>query len=133
MGQHRGEYDLSGRFMKPGSSSGSLGSGSVVNNATLGFNRSDDLSVANAISGTGELVQSGSNTLTLTTNNTYSGTTTISAGTLVLQNDAPNPTSKTFAGAGALRIESAGASFSSAFSTSGWNFGSTLSAQLNRQ
>ena len=25
MGQHRGEYDLSGRFMKPGSSSGSLG------------------------------------------------------------------------------------------------------------
>ncbi len=38
---------------------GSLGSGAVINNATLTFQRSDALSVANAISGTGTINQAG--------------------------------------------------------------------------
>ncbi len=111
-----------------GSTSGTLGSGAVTNNATLSFNRSDDVTVTNAISGTGALTKLGSNTLTLTANNTYAGTTTINGGTLVLQHDAPNPTSKTFAGTGALRIESVGTTFTSALDTSTWNFGNQLTS-----
>ncbi|MEB0174977.1 autotransporter-associated beta strand repeat-containing protein, partial [Undibacterium sp. CCC3.4] len=62
--------------------SGSLGLGAVSNNATLLFNRSDTLNVANAISGTGALTQSGSGTLRLSGTNTYSGATSVTAGTL---------------------------------------------------
>ena len=83
-----------------GGTTGSLGTGAVTNNGTLTFNRSDDVSVANLISGTGALVKEGSATLTLTSNNTYSGTSTINAGTLVLQNDAPNAISRTLAATG---------------------------------
>ena len=54
----------------------------VVDNTTLTFNRSNALTVANVISGTGTVVQAGAGTTTLTGANTYSGTTTITAGTL---------------------------------------------------
>ena len=111
-----------------GGTNGSLGTASVVNNGTLSFNRSDDVTISNTISGTGLLTKLGANTLTLTANNTYNDVTTIDAGTLILQHNAPNPTSKTFTGTGALVIESSGTAFTSAFSTLGWNFGTTLSA-----
>ncbi len=65
-----------------GGASGSLGTGAVVNNATLAWNRSDAITVANVISGTGSIAHEGSGTLTLTGANTYTGTTTIGAGTL---------------------------------------------------
>jgi outer membrane autotransporter protein len=65
-----------------GGTSGSLGSGTVNNNAALVFNRSDSVVVSNAISGVGSLTQAGSGTLTVVGNNTYSGSTVISAGTL---------------------------------------------------
>ena len=61
---------------------GTLGTGAVINNAALAFNRSDALTVANIISGTGTLTQTGTGTTTLTGTNTYTGGTTISAGTL---------------------------------------------------
>ena len=64
-----------------GGATGSI-EGNVTNNATLAFNRSDDLTYANVISGTGAVTKSANNTLTFTGNNTYSGGTTISAGTL---------------------------------------------------
>ena len=67
-----------------GGTSGSLGTGAVVNHAGLAFNRSDALTVGNAISGTGSVTQSGTGTLTLTGASTYSGTTIIGAGTLAL-------------------------------------------------
>ena len=54
----------------------------MINNAALAFNRTGALTVANAISGTGAVNQVGTSTTSLTGNNTYSGTTTISAGTL---------------------------------------------------
>ena len=60
--------------------------GDVVDNATLDFNRSDDLIFAGDISGTGALTKSRANTLTLTGDNSYTGGTTISAGTLQLGN-----------------------------------------------
>ena len=69
-------------------SGGTTGSvaGNIVDNAALIFNRSDALTYAGVISGTGSLTQAGAGTLTLTGANTYTGTTTISAGTLQLGN-----------------------------------------------
>ncbi len=66
-----------------GGATGSLPSGSVVNNAALLFNRSGSLTVAAAISGTGSVEQVGPGITSLTSNsNTYSGPTRISSGTL---------------------------------------------------
>ncbi|HZL78297.1 MAG TPA: autotransporter-associated beta strand repeat-containing protein, partial [Candidatus Limnocylindrales bacterium] len=66
-----------------GSTAGAtLGNGNVVNKASLVFNQPDNYDFTNVISGTGNLTQLGSSTLTLSGNNTYSGTTLISAGTL---------------------------------------------------
>lgn len=56
--------------------------GGIVNNATLTLNGNLPFTTANNISGTGGLVQSGSNAVTLTGTNTYSGTTTITGGFL---------------------------------------------------
>jgi autotransporter-associated beta strand protein len=96
--------------------------------ANLTVNTNNDLgSIGGVISGTTNFIKEGTGTFTLTQNNTYSGNTTINAGTLVLQNNAPNPTNKTFNGPGALRIESTGTAFTGVFSTSGWSFGATLS------
>ncbi len=68
-----------------GGTSGSISSTSgVTNNATLAYNRSDDITASYAISGTGALIKNGAGTLTLTNNNTYSGSTTVSVGTLNL-------------------------------------------------
>ncbi|AEG31982.1 two-partner secretion domain-containing protein [Thiomicrospira cyclica] len=74
----------------------------------------------------GNLVIDNTGTVFLTRNNTYTGNNTINAGTLVLRNDNPDPSSKSFTGAGLLRIESDDDSFTSAFNTNGWTFGSAL-------
>jgi autotransporter-associated beta strand protein len=58
--------------------------GNVTNNGTLAFNRSDSFTAANLISGTGAVTKLGSGTLTLANNNTYTGATTISDGTVVI-------------------------------------------------
>lgn len=52
--------------------------------ATLAFKRSDDLQYANLISGAGQLRQDGAGTLTLAADNTATGNTVISRGTLQL-------------------------------------------------
>ena len=65
-----------------GGTTGSLGNGNISNNAAVNFAQPDDRSVNGVISGTGQVVQQGSATLTLTKDNNYSGSTTISSGTL---------------------------------------------------
>ena len=70
-----------------GSTTGSLGTGSVTNNATLTFIRSDAITQSGNITGTGSLTQAGAGTLTLSGNNTYTGNTTVTAGTLQIGHD----------------------------------------------
>lgn len=69
-----------------GGTTGTLGTGAIVNNGTLAINRSDNVGLSSPISGTGNLVQMGTAILSLTANNTYSGTTTISSGALSVGN-----------------------------------------------
>jgi fibronectin-binding autotransporter adhesin len=64
-----------------GGTTGSL-AGNVTNSGTLAFNRSDDVTFAGTISGGGALVKDGSNKLTLSASNTYTGATFVNAGTL---------------------------------------------------
>ncbi|RXT17802.1 hypothetical protein B5P46_28575 [Rhizobium leguminosarum] len=68
-----------------GGTSGSI-SGDVLNNSLLTFNRSDAFLVPGTISGSGAVEQNGSGTTVLAGNNTYTGGTTINAGTLQLGN-----------------------------------------------
>ncbi|MFG1453793.1 autotransporter-associated beta strand repeat-containing protein [Xanthobacter sp. V2C-8] len=66
-----------------GGTSGSI-TGNVTDNGTLAFNRSDAVTYSDVISGAGTLEKTGAGTLSLTGANTYTGGTTISAGTLQL-------------------------------------------------
>ncbi|EBB9961008.1 hypothetical protein CR268_23025, partial [Salmonella enterica] len=61
-----------------------LGTGDVTNNATLELNTGGTFD--NAISGSGQVVKSGDDVLTLSGANSYSGGTLISDGTLVASN-----------------------------------------------
>ena len=64
---------------------GSLGLGAVTNNGAIVLTRSDAAGILpNAISGTGSVTMSGSGTATLSGDNSYSGGTTVNAGTLKL-------------------------------------------------
>ena len=65
-----------------GATTGSLGTGNVTNNGALAFNRTDIITIANAIAGSGSLAQNGSGTVLLTTSNSYTGPTVITAGVL---------------------------------------------------
>ncbi len=67
-----------------GGSTGAI-TGNVTNNAALVFNRSDDVTFAGVISGTGRLSQAGPGMLTLTAANTHAGGTTISGGILAVR------------------------------------------------
>ncbi len=64
-----------------GGTSGSV-AGNIVDNAALVFNRSDSPTFSGAISGTGTLTKLGAGTLTLSGNNTYTGSTAINSGTV---------------------------------------------------
>lgn len=68
-----------------GTTIGTLGAADVVDNGILNIKHSGIVTMANAISGSGELTQSGGGTLILTGANSY-GATTISAGTLQVGN-----------------------------------------------
>ena len=67
---------------------GTLGTGSVSNEATLAFNRADAVLVPNAISGSGTLVNNGSGAVILTASNTYSGPTLVANGSVNVRNSS---------------------------------------------
>jgi autotransporter-associated beta strand protein len=62
--------------------------GNVVNNGALIFNRTDLISVANVISGTGTLAQNGSGSVMLSGANTFTGAVTVAQGTLQIGNSS---------------------------------------------
>ena len=67
--------------------SGNLGSGNIVNNATLVFKRSNAVGIPNVISGSGIVKQEGAGALTLSGANTYTGATSVNAGSLAISAD----------------------------------------------
>lgn len=71
-----------------GGTAGALGTNycSIVNNGSLIFNRSTGITITGVISGTGSITQQGSGTLNLTATNTYTGGTTLNAGTVSFGN-----------------------------------------------
>ena len=81
---HSGVTTVSGGVLQIGNggTSGDIGLGPVVNNGGLEFNRTDTVTVTGVVSGSGSLTNSGTGTLVLAANNTYSGTTAINAGVL---------------------------------------------------
>jgi autotransporter-associated beta strand protein len=76
---------------------------SVNNNGALIYNRNNSSTASYAIGGTGTLEKQGAGTLTLTGNNTFTGGTTVSTGTLLVNNTGGSGT-----GSGSLLV-SAGA------------------------
>ena len=88
-----------------GSTTGSLGSGDIANNGVLALNRSDLLTLSNAISGSGSLVHLTSGTVVLGGSNSYTGSTTVGNGTLNLSTaNSLSPTSSLRVGTGTVGI-----------------------------
>ncbi len=114
-----------------GDANGSLGSGPVTNVASLVFNRNDSPTVNNVISGAGTLTWSGPGTLTLSAVNTYTGGTTISAGTLAINSSASETLSGVMSGAGALQQNGSGTLTLSGAST--FNGGLTINSGCSVQ
>ena len=66
-----------------GGASGNLpGASAIANNGTLAFNRSDQFTFGNLVTGTGGLSQIGAGTTILTANNSYAGPTSVTGGAL---------------------------------------------------
>jgi autotransporter-associated beta strand protein len=79
---YTGTTTISGGTLQVGNggTSGALGSGNVLNNATLALNRSDNTIFSNAISGSGVVVKKGFGDVTFTGANTSSGGLMVSQG-----------------------------------------------------
>ena len=71
-----------------GDHNGAVGSSSVTDNGALVFDRSDNITNANVISGNGSLAQNGVGVLTLSGANGYLGATLIQNGTLQINNNS---------------------------------------------
>src|SRR5206468_3269583 len=74
-----------------GGTTGSFGTGGITDNGTLTFNRSNNVTYAGVIPGTGNLVKAGGGVLELTGINTYGGSTTVSGGWLKANEGAGLP------------------------------------------
>jgi len=70
--------------------------GDIINNGMLQFYRSNDVTFTKVISGTGEVVKSGTNKVILTGANVYSGITSIYGGTLQIGNGTSGSIASTF-------------------------------------
>ena len=130
-----GGSDTAGSLIGPGISFGS-GSG------TINFNQVDSL-IGSGFSGNGSLNQLGTGTTTLSGNNTYTGTTTVNSGTLVVQGQSSLGTSSVTVNGGTLKASGVFTDFSLALNAgnmtltgaeSSWNTGTnTLSVGNSTQ
>lgn len=84
---HTGGTTISAGILSIDGTAGSL-SGDVLNHAALSFSRSNAYTFAGVISGTGSVIQSGPDTLTLSAANHYTGGTTIDNGYLSISTNA---------------------------------------------
>ncbi|MBR0868815.1 autotransporter-associated beta strand repeat-containing protein [Bradyrhizobium tropiciagri] len=122
-GNYTGGTTISAGTLQLGDNNSGAFNGNVLNNGTFAINRSDIVMVAGNISGSGALVQKGTGTTLLGGTNTYSGGTTIAAGTLGVSSDA-----NLGAAAGALTfsggtLQVAGDAFNGTARTINWNGG----------
>lgn len=80
--------------------------GNIVNNAAVSFDQAANGTYAGAMSGTGTLAKAGAGTLNLTGASTYSGATTVNAGTLAVNGSIASPVTVnsggTLGGSGAI-------------------------------
>jgi len=93
--------------------SGTLGTGDVINNSALVFNRTNTYTYNGQISGAGTLTQSGTGTTILGGANTYTGTTNVNQGVLEIAGSFLSPTATIYAGNGVstrglLRLDAGG-------------------------
>ena len=143
---YTGTTSINGGYIQLGNggTTGSIaGTSNVVTSANtqLIVNRSNTTSLANAISGTGGVVQNGTGLTVLTSDNTYTGPTVINAGSLsagnggttgsfgtgnvtisagttaIIDHSAAHTTANAFSGAGTLEKRSAGVETLSGSST----------------
>lgn len=102
---YTGGTTISGGTLQLGySGTAGMITGNVVDNATLAFNRSDNLTYGSTISGTGNVSQVGAGRVLLSATNTYTGSTAISTGTLAISADGNLGTAPASATPGSLSI-----------------------------
>jgi len=91
-----------------GGTTGDLGTAAILNSGSLVFNRSDDVTFANPISGNGSLVKQAANLVTLTGIGDVPGAITVNAGTLALAPAGSNIVSGDVTGNGAFGMTGPG-------------------------
>ncbi len=91
-----------------GGTTGSLGTGPVTLGAgtLMTFNRSDDISLGNNLSGTGAVTHAGAGTITYTGSATYTGATVLSAGPFINEGTINGTASLDVENATTLRLAS---------------------------
>src|SRR5271166_5355040 len=95
-----------------GGTTGSI-PGNVIDNGILAFNRTDTVSFAGVIGGTGAVIQNGAGRVMLTAANTYSGGTNFNAGILAVTSDGNLGTGALSFNGGTLEALAAGGGITS--------------------
>ena len=120
-----------------GGSAGTLGVGTVQDDAVLSFNSTNAIYFGNTVAGVGSLVKLNTNMLTLTTANSYSGGTYVSNGVVqlvsgsALGTPAGSTPLATVVNGGAVDLDGQSIANSSAFAIAGMGQGPSAGAIYN--
>ena len=93
-----------GALLVGGGGTTGMVTGTVVNNGAVVVNRSDDTTFTAALSGSGNLIKQGAGKLTFGTNYSFTGVTTIEAGSIRLSTPVASNTEIDLEGAGQLDL-----------------------------